>query len=239
MADRPSGTSPVTRSGPGSGAGAVPFEDVVDILQTGDVLLFHGENSVSREVEIATGSPFSHCAMVIRHDRRAAPMIWQAGPGGIVVDPTKNQKHGGAQLGDITETMRLMEDPKYHDTGYLRRLTLDRPADFDDLALRMVADLDGRPFPSMLKMVEDYVLGRLLHVVSPERTLFCAELVALTYERLGLLPAAPPANAYAPGSFSEKNRALPLQMGARLGGQIRLMRPGTLSPPGDRSTERV
>lgn len=217
---RPATGAPVTAA-----VKAVPYDDVVDILQTGDLLLFHGENRISREVEIATGSPFSHCAMIVRHDRRAVPMIWQAGPGGIEVDPVKHVKHGGAQLGDLRETLALMEDPKYHDTGYLRRLTVERPDGFDDEALRAVAELDGRPFPSILEMVEHFVLGKLLHVVTDEKTLFCAELVALTYMRLGLLPESPPANAYDPGTLSSRNRNLPLMHGASLGAEIRIERP--------------
>jgi len=203
----------------------VPFEDVVDILQTGDLLLFQGENRISVEIEIATGSRFSHCAMIIRHGLREVPMIWQAGPGGIVVDPSEHVKHGGAQLGDLREALALMEDPKYHDTAYLRRLTFERPAGFDDAALAVVAELDGRPFPSMLGMVEHYVLGRLLHIVTSGKSLFCAELVARTYMGMGLLPPAPPANGYSPGSFSVKHTSLPLPGKASLGPEIRIQRP--------------
>lgn len=204
----------------------VPFDDVVDILQTGDLLLFQGENTISREIEIATGSPFSHCAMVIRHSLRDVPMIWQAGPGGIVVDPVEHVKHGGAQLGDLREALALMEDPKYHDTCFLRRMTVERPEGFDDAALAVVAELDGRPFPSIRDMVEHFVLGKLLHIVTNEKTMFCAELVARTYMGMALLPPAPPANGYAPGAFGAKNRSLRLEKAANLGPEIRIERPG-------------
>ena len=153
-------------------------------------------------------------------------MIWQAGPGGIVVDPAVHAKHGGAQLGDLREALALMEDPKYHDTAFLRRLTVVRPPGFDDAALAVVAELDGRPFPSILGMVESYVLGKLLHVVTSEKSLFCAELVARTYMSMGLLPPSPPANGYSPGSFGVKNESLPLENAASLGPEIRLQRPG-------------
>lgn len=208
---------------------AVRFDDIVDILQTGDLLLFQGESRISREIELATGSPFSHCAMIIRHGLRATPMIWQAGPTGIEMDPVTKVKHGGAQLGDLRETLALMEDPKYHDTAFLRRLTIDRSPVIDDRALAVVANLDGRPFPSIMGMVEDYVLGKLFHVVTSEKTLFCAELVALTYMGMGLLPPAPPANAYAPGSFGARHRSLPLQQTGTLGPEIRIERPSPLA----------
>jgi hypothetical protein len=51
----------------------------------------------------------------------------------------------------------------------------------------------------------------------------CAEVLARTYQRMGLLPLEPPPNAYAPRDFSEKNANLHLLRGAALGPQVEVL----------------
>ena len=48
---------------------------------------------------------------------------------------------------------------------------------------------------------------------------YCAELLALTYTRLGLLDSTKPANWYDPGRFWSGDR-LPLRPGATLGPEV-------------------
>jgi len=65
-------------------------------------------------------------------------------------------------------------------------------------------------------------------------SLFCSELLAETYIRMGLLPEDPkhPSNEYTPKDFSSDApaTALPLQKGAKLSKEIILTIPSTAPP---------
>ncbi len=64
--------------------------------------------------------------------------------------------------------------------------------------------------------------GTATPAVGPERTLetaYCAEVVAVTYEAMGLLPAGRRPNWYDPGRFWSGDD-LGLHGGARLGSEI-------------------
>jgi hypothetical protein len=51
------------------------------------------------------------------------------------------------------------------------------------------------------------------------KNIFCSELVAESYMRMGLLPETPPPSAYMPVDFASA-RELPLLKGAYLSGEV-------------------
>ena len=59
---------------------------------------------------------------------------------------------------------------------------------------------DGWPFSTMVGMVRRRLTGHWRRSSSIE-TIFCAELVATTYQRMGLLPGQRPPTAFDPGRF--------------------------------------
>jgi hypothetical protein len=87
----------------------------------------------------------------------------------------------------------------------------------EDAALAVVNEFDGRRFPSTGGLVKHWVKGRARRGVSLE-DLYCAELVAITFERMGLLDGRRPSNWYDPGKFWSGDR-LEL-VGATLGPEI-------------------
>ena len=98
----------------------------------------------------------------------------------------------------------------------------------DDL-LRTIARLDGTPFPSTARLAGRWLGGRLPKVGKARdvalETAYCAEVVALTYEAMGLLPGGRRPSWYDPGSFWSGDD-LELAAGARLGGEITVDVPG-------------
>jgi hypothetical protein len=101
--------------------------------------------------------------------------------------------------------------------------------------LRTVARLDGTPFPSTARLAWRWARGRVpdlrtgffagdKQISSPERdarleTAYCAEVVAVTYEAMGLLPDGKRPNWYDPGRFWSGDE-LRLEGGAELGEEI-------------------
>ncbi len=84
--------------------------------------------------------------------------------------------------------------------------------------LRVIAEYEGRPFPRTAHLVGKWLSGRLRHEAS-EQAVYCAELLAITYTRMGLLDARTPANWFDPGRFWSGDR-LDLTDGAALGAEI-------------------
>ena len=82
----------------------------------------------------------------------------------------------------------------------------------------MVAENSGRRFPSTGSLARRWLLGRIRRGVSLE-DMYCAELVAITYQRMGLLGDDRPPNWYDPGRFWSGDR-LVLSGGATLGAEI-------------------
>ena len=123
----------------------------------------------------------------------------------------------------------------------MRQLEGPMSSEMEDAALRTVARLDGTPFPSTARLAGRWLRGRVpqLNVrrwrrdrgaAAPEpgtlETAYCAEVVAVTYEDMGLLPRGRKANWYDPGRFWSGDD-LELADGFRLGGEIAV----TLPPP--------
>jgi hypothetical protein len=204
------------------------FNDVLRRIRTGDVFVFHGTSRLSRRVERATLSHYSHAAMVIRPDLDGPPLLWHTGPRPVNEDVSTHSRHGGAQLNDLRDTLALMATPRFGDTPFWRALEVERTPEFESAALQLVADLDGTPFGTMAKMAENWAIGQI-HIPASDRTFFCAELVAHSYMKLGLLPAHPPQNAYSPHSFSDEHGTLPLRFGASLASGVQILAPNSVS----------
>jgi hypothetical protein len=96
--------------------------------------------------------------------------------------------------------------------------------EIEDAVLRTVARLDGTPFPSTARLASRWLRGRIPQFRQGERELklesaYCAEVVAITYEEMGLLPSARRLNWYDPGRFWSGDD-LDLIDGATLGEEI-------------------
>src|SRR4029078_1354080 len=77
---------------------------------------------------------------------------------------------------------------------------------------------DGRPFPTTLGLARRWLNGRVRRSSSLEAVYF-AELVATTYQHMGLLPAKRPASWYDPGRFWSGDR-IELVPPFALGGEV-------------------
>jgi hypothetical protein len=113
---------------------------------------------------------------------------------------------------------------RYGQQAWLRQL--DRPvtSEMEDAVLRTIARMDGTPFPSTARLASRWLSGR----VPPVRrqtgdadleTAYCAEVPAVTYQAMGLLPGQHRPNWYDAGRFWSGDD-LRLTDGYRLGGEI-------------------
>ena len=71
--------------------------------------------------------------------------------------------------------------------------------------METIERFDGRPFPTTPGLARQWLTGRFRRSSSLE-TIYCAELVAATYQHMGLLPKRRPASWYDPGRFWSGDR---------------------------------
>ena len=91
----------------------------------------------------------------------------------------------------------------------------------EDELLRVIAAYDGKPFPTVSRLARRWVAGRFRKEASGE-AVYCAQLMAITFRRMGLLDPKRPSNWYDPGKFWSGDR-LELADGASLGAEIEVV----------------
>jgi hypothetical protein len=204
------------------------FEAAVDLTRTGDLWLFRGHSAADRAIQLTTNSPVNHVGMAVVIDD-LPPLMWHAELGRSLPDVWAGKHHRGVQLHDLAAAVRQWAD-RYGQQAWLRQLDHPVTRDMEDALLRTIARLDGTPFPSTAGLAGRWLTGRLPRPRRTPRarrrdrdaaleTAYCAEVVALTYEAMGLLPAHRRASWYDPGTFWSGDE-LVLETGARLGDEI-------------------
>lgn len=197
---------------------SISLDEAVHLTRTGDVWVFRGSSPVDRAIRVATNSPVNHVGMTVVVED-LPPLLWHAELGRSLPDMWTGTHQRGAQLHDLRDAVTTWST-KYRQRAWLRQLDHKITREMEDAVLRTIARLDGTPFPSTARLASRWLRGRL-----PSRrhgttldTAFCAEIVALTYESMGLLPTRRP-SWYDPGRFWSGDD-LRLRDGARLGEEI-------------------
>ena len=169
-----------------------------------------------------TNSPVNHVGMAIVIDD-LPPLMWHAELGRSLPDMWTGTHHRGVQLHDLRDAVTVWAR-KYGQRGWLRQLDYPVTHDMEDAVLRTVARLEGTPFPSTARLASRWVRGRIPALKRGRRELelefaYCAEVVAVTYEEMGLLMPGRRPNWYDPGRFWSGDE-LALTHGAKLGDEI-------------------
>jgi hypothetical protein len=198
------------------GPSPLPLDDAVALTRTGDVWLFRGESVADVAIRTLTNAPVNHVGMAVVLDD-LPPLMWHAELGRSLPDVWTGNRQRGVQLHDLRDAV-LVWAQRYGQRAWLRQLDVDVTAEMEDSLLKVIARLDGTPFPSTAQLATRWALGRLRQPASLEAT-YCAELLASTYTAMGLLGDDRPANAYDPGRFWSGDD-LELLRGARLGPEI-------------------
>jgi hypothetical protein len=201
---------------------ATTLDKAVEMTRTGDVWVFRGRSAADRAIQAMTNSPVNHVGMAIVIDDMP-PLMWHAELGKSLKDMWSGTHQRGAQLHDLRDAVVTWHD-KYNQRAWLRQLDHEVTREMEDAALRTVARLDGTPFPSTAKLASRWARGRIPLRPKSDATIesaFCAEIVAVTYEEMGLLPQRRP-NWYDPGRFWSGDD-LDLLNGAKLGREIEIV----------------
>jgi hypothetical protein len=205
---------------------SITLDEAVDLARTGDVWLFRGHTAADRAIQVATNSPVNHVGMAVAIED-LPPLMWHAELGRSLPDVWTGARHRGVQLHDLREAV-LVWAGRYGQRAWLRQLDPPATGGMDEAVLRTIARLDGTPFPSTAQLASRWLGGRMPAFRSSGRpqapgtdpeTAYCAQVLAATYQAMGLLPDGRRPGWYDPGSFWSGD-SLGLAAGFRLGGEI-------------------
>ncbi len=235
----------------------ITLDEAVKMAATGDIWLFRGRKAADRAIQVATNSPVNHAGMVVALDD-LPPLMWHAELGRSLPDLWSGSRHRGVQLHDLRDAV-IVWATRYGQRAWLRQLSQPISREMEDAVLRTIARLDGTPFPSTARLATRWLAsrgaGRRRGSASPGReaagaprswrgpalrsraraeeaaleTAYCAEVLAITYQAMGLLPGHRHASWYDPGRFWSGDD-LRLAAGFELGGEIPVVIPPGVKP---------
>lgn len=182
---------------------ALSLHDAVAVASTGDVWVFRGRSLADRAIQTLTNSPVNHVGMAVAIDD-LPPLLWHAELGRSLPDVWTGDHHRGVQLHRLDDAVTAWRE-RYGQRAWVRQLRGPIEREHEDRLMEIVDRLDGRAFPTSLGLVRGWITGRFRRSSSLEEV-YCAELVATTYQHMGLLPGRRPASWYDPGRFWSGDR---------------------------------
>jgi signal transduction histidine kinase len=203
---------------------AVNYDDVEFRLQTGDIVLFKGLY-LDREQQPHPSENWTHAGLIVKIPEREEPLLWESTPLESITDRILGLRKGGPQLVSLRERLLTYETDVYA----WRPLRVARSPEMTRAMFEYIYKVHRLPFPAQIEVIRRVIQTRFFLRWWPRklhyRSIFCTELLAETYMRMGLLPETPPASAYLPLDFSERKK-IPFLKGASLGREILLHVPG-------------
>jgi hypothetical protein len=182
---------------------SLTLDEAVAAAHTGDIWLFRGKSMADRAIRAVTNSPVNHVGMVVALDD-LPPLLWHAELGRSLPDVWSGKHQRGVQLHMLVDAVRTW-DERYGQRAWTRALEGQIERHHEDRLMEVIARFDGRPFPTTAGLARQWLTGRLRRSSSLE-AIYCAELVATTYQAMGLLPKRRPASWYDPGRFWSGDR---------------------------------
>lgn len=191
------------------------YDDIRSQLKTGDILLFSGKGGISEGIKFFTVSKWSHVGMVYRfddpRDAKGSVFCWESTTLSNLEDADTGKLTKGVQRVELSERLERCFAGGYEIC--VRPLSSPLTNDMIRKLNDFRHDVSGRPYEKdkieLLKAAYDGIFGANKEDLS---SLFCSELVAEAYQRIGLLTEKTPSNEYTPKDFSSE-KSISLELG--------------------------
>ena len=183
---------------------SLSFDDAFAAASTGDIWLFRGRSLADRAIQTVTNSPVNHVGMAVAIDD-LPPLLWHAELGRSLPDVWTGEHQRGVQLHLLAEAVTTWNE-RYRQRAFVRQLEGPIERRHEDRLMEVIARFDGRPFPTTPGLARQWITARVRRRASSREAVYCAELVAATYQHMGLLPSRRPAAWYDPGRFWSGDR---------------------------------
>jgi hypothetical protein len=181
------------------------LDEAVATAATGDIWLFRGRSFADRAIQTVTNAPVNHVGMAVAIDD-LPPLLWHAELGRSLPDVWTGERQRGVQLHVLRDAVTTWA-AKYGQRAWVRQLAGGAVTrEHEDRLMEVVDRYDGRSFPTTPGLLRQWLTGRVRRREAKLETIYCAELVATTYQHMGLLPKRRPASWYDPGKFWSGDR---------------------------------
>ena len=172
------------------------YENVRGDLRTGDIILFSGKGGISHAIKLTTNSKWSHVGMVLRLPESQAAFLWESTTLTNLKDAIDGRVKRGVQLVLLSDRVRTYDGEV--SVRHLRGHTVDNQNYLNLMQFRQ--EVRGRAYEQdKLELIRAAYDGPFGHNQEDLSSLFCSELVAEAYQRLGLLQQPPqglPSNVF-------------------------------------------
>ena len=177
------------------------YSSIRNELRTGDIVLFSGKGAFSDIIKYATLSKWSHVGMILHIPEYDFLTVWESTTLNNIKDLESGMPRKGVQLVPLSDRIQ-----KYSGDISVRKLQgADLPENSFRKLMELRKELRGKQYErskvELFKAAYDGPFGRNTEDLS---SVFCSELVAEAYQRLGLVTEGKPSNEYTPADFSEK-----------------------------------
>lgn len=180
------------------GKRGIPVMAIPVRMDTGDVILFNSSHLLSYGTKLFTWSQWDHVAVVVRTIKNRLKLL----------EVTSD----GVGYYDLDERIDFLATVSK--IG-VRFLTADRTPKMHDAIWEYVDEVKGRPFKQDLMEMVNAAQKR--HNEEDQSSLFCSQLVAAAYQRMGLMSTERSSNEFIPKDWaSKKNTTLGLKPGVHL-----------------------
>lgn len=192
---------------------ATHYSAIRSDLKTGDVVLFSGKGGLSAGIKFATGSQWSHVGLVYYLKEYDLMAIWESTTLTTFADLDTGVPRKGVQIVPLSERIKT-----YDGEVSIRHLNKSLSSIRRRRLVTLRERFKGIPYEEselqLIKAAYDGPFGANERDIS---SLFCSELVAETFQELGILSTTLPSNEYTPADFSDgKYRRLRLINGFEL-----------------------
>lgn len=176
------------------------YDTIETQLNTGDIVLFSGKDNISFGIQWFSDSKWSHIGMVLRLPQSDKPFLWESTTLSNMIDLNSGQKTEGVQRVFLRERVQ-----SYPGEVAVRQLRVKR--DFKMLAAlsQFRQEVQGKAYETdkvqLIKSAYDGLYGENSKDLN---SIFCSELLAEAYQRMGLLDLSLPSNEYAPRDFASE-----------------------------------
>ncbi len=185
------------------------------LLASGDIVLYGGATPQCLRLKQWLASCWSHVGMILRPSPEDDPLLWEATGTTGMADLLSGSQEGGVHLVRLEEWIAL-----YGGDIAVRRLSADRGPEREQAFRAFFEKVHGRPYErTHTKGIRAGFHGLLRNRREDLRSIFCSQLVAAAYQRVGLLPRHPPSSTYTPRDFAAE-RGLKLLGDAALGEEV-------------------
>ena len=173
-----------------------------------------------KAIRTFTNSPVNHVAMVVALDD-LPPLLWHTEMGQTLEDVWTATHHRGAQLNRLGEVYPGWTGEVRASRRTSASSAARSPGRWRTSCCASSRCYDAKPFPKTGRLARWWVEGRFRKEATGE-AVYCAQLLAITFRRMGLLDPSAPSNWYDPGKFWSGDR-LELADGATLGGELHVV----------------